>query len=633
MSLLPLHAGALAMEFDPDTGFLRHVRLGTTELVRGIYAAVRDANWNTVPPVLSNLVVRASEKSFHLSFDAGCRRDGIEFGWTGHIRGAANGTVKFQFDGVAHSGFLSNRIGLCVLHPIRECRGARAWVVRTNGQEERGRFARDIEPQGVGAATFRDMKTLAHEVRGGIRVTFQFKGDVFEMEDQRNWTDASFKTYCTPLALPFPRAVRAGTRVRQSVTLRATWRSFRPGRSMARTALVPPTVPTHELPRLGLGRASHGRPLRALEVRRLAALQLAHLRADVRLKEAGWRETLKRVLRDAAKLDLRLELALHLPDLDGARELREVASLARGRIERVLVFRDGEEATGRATLNHARAALRPLRVPIGGGSNAHFCELNRAHALHRLGASECDFLGWPATPQVHTFDGISLFENLEALPDTVASARRMAPMKPLIVSPVTLRPRFNAVATRADPAGPADELPSTVDPRQPTLLAAAWTLGSLAALTGAGTAAVTYFETTGWRGIMETTEGSPLPDLFPSLPGAVFPVYFVFAAVAGFRQVTPFPMPPDGEYTALALFRDGYLRRIVIANLRTDPLRLGLSLPAGRARWSMLDETTLDRAQHRPESHLAGPGEWVAGGAGKVELVLQKYALVVLDLE
>ena len=31
-----------------------------------------------------------------------------------------------------------------------------------------------------------------------------FNGETFEMEDQRNWTDASFKTYCTPLSLPYP---------------------------------------------------------------------------------------------------------------------------------------------------------------------------------------------------------------------------------------------------------------------------------------------------------------------------------------------------------------------------------------------------------------------------------------------
>ena len=47
----------------------------------------------------------------------------------------------------------------------------------------------------------------------------RFAGDVFEMEDQRNWTDASYKTYCTPLALPFPVEIPEGARISQSVTL------------------------------------------------------------------------------------------------------------------------------------------------------------------------------------------------------------------------------------------------------------------------------------------------------------------------------------------------------------------------------------------------------------------------------
>jgi hypothetical protein len=30
------------------------------------------------------------------------------------------------------------------------------------------------------------------------------EGDAWEMEDHRNWLDASFKTYVRPLALPYP---------------------------------------------------------------------------------------------------------------------------------------------------------------------------------------------------------------------------------------------------------------------------------------------------------------------------------------------------------------------------------------------------------------------------------------------
>ena len=36
------------------------------------------------------------------------------------------------------------------------------------------------------------------------------------MEDQRNWTDASFKTYSTPLSEPIPVTVKAGTRISQA---------------------------------------------------------------------------------------------------------------------------------------------------------------------------------------------------------------------------------------------------------------------------------------------------------------------------------------------------------------------------------------------------------------------------------
>lgn len=48
-----------------------------------------------------------------------------------------------------------------------------------------------------------DIAGLAHQVRG-VTVGIDFSGETFEMEDQRNWTDASFKTYCRPLARPAP---------------------------------------------------------------------------------------------------------------------------------------------------------------------------------------------------------------------------------------------------------------------------------------------------------------------------------------------------------------------------------------------------------------------------------------------
>ena len=52
-----------------------------------------------------------------------------------------------------------------------------------------------------------------------MRVTCRMEGDTFEMEDQRNWMDASYKTYVRPLALPWPYPIEQGHRFTQSVTL------------------------------------------------------------------------------------------------------------------------------------------------------------------------------------------------------------------------------------------------------------------------------------------------------------------------------------------------------------------------------------------------------------------------------
>ena len=54
---LELRAGPLSMVFEPNTAFLRYVRTSDEEVVRGVYVAVRDHNWGTVEPSLSDLEV------------------------------------------------------------------------------------------------------------------------------------------------------------------------------------------------------------------------------------------------------------------------------------------------------------------------------------------------------------------------------------------------------------------------------------------------------------------------------------------------------------------------------------------------------------------------------------------------
>lgn len=571
-ALIPLRAGPLDLWLDPVGGAVRWVRLGNREVLRGIYVAVRDRNWDTLAPVLHFVSRRVGRDHFLIEFECSHDRADIHFRWRGRLEGRTDGTLIYGFDGEARSTFRKNRIGFCVLHPIRECAGRIAWQKRTDGSRRRTRFPATIEPQIFGRSSFKNLRSITHEVVPGCRARVAFEGEVFEMEDQRNWTDASFKTYGTPLLQPFPVTVRAGQRFSQKITLQLLRkRGRRLPTPRRRTPAIPtisiPAGPNGILPRLGLGLASHGEPLAKEEIARLRRLGLAHLRVDLRLAGTGAAPALARALREAAQLQVALELAVHLPARGKCDPGPLLAQLRKTRVPvaRVLALRTGEPATTPETLAWVRRHFGRLCPLVGAGSDCNFRELNYAHATGQLDLADASLLFWSINPQVHAYDDWSVMETLEAQPATVQTARALARDCPLVVSPLTLKQRFNPLATGpvADP--PPGELPGTVDVRQREGFAAAWLLGSIAGLTAGRVTSLTCFETTGWRGVMERRHGSPLPDKFPSRPGELFPVYRVLSALAGRREVAVVRPVDDRTLVALAWF--GRRARALVANL------------------------------------------------------------------
>src|SRR5574340_517347 len=112
---VPLRAGPLRLVF--DRAALRWVRLGEREVLRGVYVAVREPGWATVPGTLSELAIEAQLESFRVSFLSSHRRGQVAFEWRGMIEGNADGRIVFSMEGTAESSFFRNRIGFCVLHP------------------------------------------------------------------------------------------------------------------------------------------------------------------------------------------------------------------------------------------------------------------------------------------------------------------------------------------------------------------------------------------------------------------------------------------------------------------------------------------------------------------------------------
>ena len=201
---------------------LRYLRLGDTELMRRVYVAVRDVDWDTVPGTVSGLEVEQGDKSFRVEFDVRHARRDVDFSWHGAITGDESGRVEIVLDGRAADVLPYNRIGICVHHPWRETKAAR-FRARTPDGEIEGRFPDLIGPQGFEDGMYRALfpafDRLEVELATGGRLLLEFEGDLWETEDHRNWTDANFKTYSTPIGLGRPAPLKAGQELRQRLVI------------------------------------------------------------------------------------------------------------------------------------------------------------------------------------------------------------------------------------------------------------------------------------------------------------------------------------------------------------------------------------------------------------------------------
>ncbi len=615
---IPLRAGDVNALFDPEIGFLRYVKYGDAEILRGLYCAVRDKVWGTVAPKVSNVIVQSTESSFLVTFDVDNIDGSIDFGWHGTISGGADGTIRFEFNGKARQSFLKNRLGFAVLHPIHECAGKKAIVERSGGQKEEGAFPDTISPH----QPFFDLRAISYEVAPGVMAEVRFEGDVFEMEDHRNWTDFNYKTYCTPLAIPYPVEISKGTEIRQTVTIRL--QGAKPLRVPKRVEvqIAAAKAPAVKLPQIGTGLATDQPSLAGQQLARLRAAGLRHVRVDLELDTDSWKSAWER----AVATGFPLEAAVFLSN-NAENELKQLAA-KRGRVARWLIFHKEEKSTTEKWVVLARRYLKG--APIGAGTNMFFTELNR----ERPPLNAIDFACYPITPQAHAFDNMSIVENLEGQAQTVQSGHRFLGDKPISVTPVTLKLRFNPQAKGIPDTVIKGRLPSRIDSRQMSLLGASWTLGSLKYLGENNVASITYYETHGWAGLMECEAGSPMPSLFPSIPGAVFPLYHVLADVNEFGGGEVIPLSSSVPLRACALaLRQGPRKRVMIANLTPElqEVLLDATLLGPRPRAKYLDEHSFEVAVKSPESFRREIGSILEPVAGTLRIALLPYSVVRLS--
>src|SRR4030043_1023207 len=116
-----LKAGNLKVTY--TNGALRYISAENQEIIRMIYAALRDRNWVTIAPRILDEKIEPGENSFLITLKCHYVEREISFCADFIIEGKADNTIVFIMEGFAIESFEKNRIGLCVLHPIEEYAG------------------------------------------------------------------------------------------------------------------------------------------------------------------------------------------------------------------------------------------------------------------------------------------------------------------------------------------------------------------------------------------------------------------------------------------------------------------------------------------------------------------------------
>src|ERR1700722_18661184 len=404
------------------------------EFLRRIFVSVRDRNWQEISPTQWNCTVNEPGRGIRVV--ARHTSELVDFEWHGRLQWSADAReLSFDFEGRALRTMEICRLGLVVLHPIEAMTGAIVTTRGPGGQQDLT-VPNCIAPQpvvnGIPMAMTEPFSAMAIEHPEIGRLEVSFTGDLFELEDQRNWGDASFKTYCTPLRLGFPRTIDQGSRVAHRFE----------------AALFPAQTAAPE---------QHAENGKVLRIGRMApasfeaignpnwVLGWDHIR--INLGDGVDADSMQRLFARCPPATM-LEIGMAIDE--ATRVSADMTDLLNQHGVRVstLILRDLKRPLPTAeAVARVRQALRSgpaSRIPLLASPNGYFVEFNRNEPFEL----DVDGIAFPVSSTVHADDADTILANVGAVGDMIAAARRVTGKSLISISPLALYLRKQAAGNR-----------------------------------------------------------------------------------------------------------------------------------------------------------------------------------------
>ncbi|EPE94763.1 D-apionate lactonase [Rhizobium grahamii] len=514
-----LRAGKL--EVDLANGNLRNIRYDGVEVLRAISYIVRDRDWGTYSPHISDLTIDEDGSRFDIFYRAEVAGPaGTDLVIDVRIAGTSSG-VDFNAVATSRNGFETNRCGFCILHPIVGVAGASAVVEHVDGTVVSTQFPDLIDPW----QPFKEMRAITHTAMQGVTAECRMEGDTFEMEDQRNWSDASYKTYVRPLALPWPYQIASGEIVCQKISLIMNdRRTVLPGvaRRGSNAIKLEPGARSGTMPRIGLIITPEEAEATLRSKAILAEIGpqdlVFHFDPEVGHDEPALRNFAKIANAHPGRSTLEIALACQRsPSTETAEIARQIdasgfapdAIMISPSVDRQSTP-PGSKWPECPPLEEVYAAAHAAfpGIQIGGGMLSYFTELNRK----RVPASQLCFISHCTNPIVHAADDLSVIQTLEALPFITRSVRAIYGDLPYRIGPSTIPMRQNPYGSRTmeNPSGRRIAMANR-DPRHNGQFAEAFAFGYAARILDANLDSLALSALTGNFGLI-AEQGEPAAE-------------------------------------------------------------------------------------------------------------------------
>ena len=609
-----LEAGPITAMF--DNGALRYIRYRGAEVLRGIAYLVRDRNWGTYAPVIEKLKIRQGKSGFTISYTATCRDKAQAIRYDAQIEASDKGTLVFSATGTPLTDFLTNRTGFVVLHPLNGVVGEPVEIDHTDGQTRKSRFPKFISP---GQPVF-EIRSLKHQVVPGVTASVVMQGNKFEMEDHRNWMDASYKTYVCSLLDPWPYTLKKGEAFTQSITVKVEGKpKSRKAAKSGATITVDVGKAQGRIPDIGVGVPMAEAKATLAKAQLIARMEPSILVCQIDGRNKGQAEAaaLFRDLRQRTGALAMLEIVLPAsrPANDEVQDIATQLAKAGYKPDAIVITQmhdlksfqpNTPRPWGPSFEEMAKAARKAFPdVPVGGGMLSYFTELNRKPPPPGI----FDFITHSVCPIVHAADDISVMETLEAIPSIIASARKLIGKAAYHLGPSSIPCRVNPYGAAITPNPSNRRLClADMDPRQRGLFAAAWNVGLLAAMAKGGLDSVTLGAVTGPQGLIYRKADHAQPG-YDGTKAEVYPAYHVLAGLcpaAGNRRLATETSAPS-TIAALA-HQAGKTRELWLANLSAGRQAVKIGGLTGPAEVHHLSEKNFVSLTTQPD-FLSRPGE------------------------